>query len=534
MEETQEENIHHLLSRIQDLEHAHAHLQRSISIYQQNLSQEEAHCFNILQSINEPIHLTDAKGFVIYRRAISILFVNCRQCCCFDIYIYDVMLTACRNPAWERLYGYSLAETLGKHLVELTIGPKEAAIATTCLEQIFKGAFHGGEFVITNKKGEKFLSFSSSTPLRDQNGNIIGMTGISVIPTPFPQISPRPKAVVPTYMATSKTDVPRMLRNGFSCPWNGNPTSRSIWHWLYHSDQEHDYILNTIPAKLESKSRFNTNTLSQWSSSFDKVYEIKWEDLLIRECIGRGSYGRLYHALWYGSVCSDVAVKLFHKQECYSHDLILSFRQEVSVTKRLRHPNILLFMGAVISPHHVCIVTEFLCRGSLFQLLHRRRVRFNLKHHVHMSLDIARGMNYLHCCLPPIIHCDLKSSNLRVDKTWTVKPRWMAPEVLRSEEADEKSDVYSYGVVLWEMTTEKIPWDGLTSIQVIEAVGFMNQGLHIPNDVDPQWASLIRRCLCSIHIFFLFFLSEADSRPTFQEILDDLKELQTNIPLCAT
>ncbi|KAJ0815996.1 putative protein kinase TKL-CTR1-DRK-2 family [Helianthus annuus] len=499
----------------------------------------------------------------------------------------------CRNPAWERLYGYSLAETLGKHLVELTIGPKEAAIANTCLDQIFKGAFHGGEFVITNKKGEKFLSFSASTPLRDQNGNIIGMTGISVIPTPFPQISPQPKADVPTYMATSKTDVPSMLRNGFSCPWNGNPPSRSIWHWLYHSDQEHEYILNTMPAKLESKSCFNTNTLSQWSSSFDKVYEIKWEDLLIRECIGRGiantmsqfkkkkiyiciyfndfaayilvgSYGRLYHALWCGSVCSvspcpsyldtinyifisdcnvivqDVAVKLFHKQEYYSHDLILSFRQEVSVMKRLRHPNILLFMGAVISPHHVCIVTEFLCRGSLFQLLHRRRVRFNLKHRVHMSLDIARGMNYLHCCLPPIIHCDLKSSNLRVDKTWTVKigdfglcrpkhgrkegtgsPPWMAPEVLRSEEADEKSDVYSYGVVLWEMTTEKIPWDGLTSIQVIEAVGFMNQGLHIPNDVDPQWASLIRRCLCS----------EPDSRPTFQEILDDLKELQKNIPL---
>ncbi|KAF5824139.1 putative protein kinase TKL-CTR1-DRK-2 family [Helianthus annuus] len=514
--ETQEENIHHLLRRIQDLEHAHAHLQHTISIYQQNLSQEEAHCFNIFQSINEPIHITDAKGFVIYR-----------------------------NPAWERLYGYSLAETLGKHLVELTIGPKEAAIANTCLDQIFKGAFHGGEFVITNKKGEKFLSFSSSTPLCDQNGNIIGMTGISVIPTPFPQISPQPKADVPTYMATSKTDVPSMLRNGFSCPWNGNPPSRSIWHWLYHSDQEHEYILNTMPAKLESKSCFNTNTLSQWSSSFDKVYEIKWEDLLIRECIGRGSYGRLYHALWCGSVCSvspcpsyldtinyifisdcnvivqDVAVKLFHKQEYYSHDLILSFRQEVSVMKRLRHPNILLFMGAVISPHHVCIVTEFLCRGSLFQLLHRRRVRFNMKHHVHMSLDIARGMNYLHCCLPPIIHCDLKSSNLRVDKTWTVKPPWMAPEVLRSEEADEKSDVYSYGVVLWEMTTEKIPWDGLTSIQVIEAVGFMNQGLHIPNDVDPQWASLIRRCLCS----------EPDSRPTFQEILDDLKELQKNIPL---
>ncbi|CAH1442334.1 unnamed protein product [Lactuca virosa] len=91
----------------------------------------------------------------------------------------------------------------------------------------------------------------------------------------------------------------------------------------------------------------------------------------------------------------------------------------------------------------------------------------------------------------------------------------MAPEVLRNEQADERSDIYSYGVVLWEITTEKIPWDGLNSMQVMEAVGVMNQGLDIPKDVDPQWASLIQRCLCS----------EPQSRPTFKEILEELHHL---------
>ncbi|XP_057751304.1 uncharacterized protein LOC130969546 [Arachis stenosperma] len=264
-------------------------------------------------------------------------------------------------------------------------------------------------------------------------------------------------------------------------------------------------------------------------------YEILWEDLTIGEQIGQGSCGTVYHALWYGS---DVAVKVFSKQE-YSDDVILSFRQEVSVIKRLRHPNILLFMGAVTSPQRLCIVTEFLPRGSLCRLLHRNTPKLDWRRRVHMALDIARGVNYLHHCNPPIIHRDLKSSNLLVDKNWTVKvcdfglsrlkhetflttktgrgtPQWMAPEVLRNEPSDEKSDVYSFGVILWELATEKIPWDNLNSMQVIGAVGFMDQRLEIPKDVDPRWASIIESC----------WHRDPASRPTFRELLEKLRELQ--------
>ncbi|KAK7348063.1 hypothetical protein VNO80_22612 [Phaseolus coccineus] len=264
-------------------------------------------------------------------------------------------------------------------------------------------------------------------------------------------------------------------------------------------------------------------------------YEILWEDLTIGEQIGQGSCGTVYHALWYGS---DVAVKVFSKQE-YSDELILSFRQEVSVMKRLRHPNILLFMGAVTSPQRLCIVTEFLPRGSLCRLLHRNTSKLDWRRRVHMALDIARGVNYLHHSNPPIIHRDLKSSNLLVDKNWTVKvgdfglsrvkhetylttktgrgtPQWMAPEVLRNEPSDEKSDVYSFGVILWEIATEKIPWDNLNSMQVIGAVGFMNQRLEIPKNIDPRWASIIESC----------WHTDPTCRPTFPELLERLRELQ--------
>jgi serine/threonine protein kinase len=130
-----------------------------------------------------------------------------------------------------------------------------------------------------------------------------------------------------------------------------------------------------------------------------------------------GSCGTVYHALWYGS---DVAVKVFSKYE-YSEDMILTFRQEVALMKKLRHPNVILFMGAVASLQRLCIVTEFLPRGSLFRLLQKNAGKLDPRRRVHMAIDIARGMNYLHNSSPPIVHRDLKSSNLLVDKNWTVK-----------------------------------------------------------------------------------------------------------------
>ncbi|KAF3954672.1 hypothetical protein CMV_020009 [Castanea mollissima] len=264
-------------------------------------------------------------------------------------------------------------------------------------------------------------------------------------------------------------------------------------------------------------------------------WEIPWEDLRIGERIGIGSYGEVYRADWNGT---EVAVKKFLDQD-FSGDSLVQFKSEVEIMLRLRHPNVVLFMGAVTRSPHFSILTEFLPRGSLYRLLHRPNPPIDEKRRMRMALDVAKGMNYLHTSHPPIVHRDLKSPNLLVDKNWVVKvcdfglsrtkhhtflssqstagtPEWMAPEVLRNERANEKCDVYSFGIILWELSTLRIPWKGLNPMQVVGAVGFQNRRLEIPEEVDPVVAQIICDC----------WQTDPDLRPSFSQLMSSLRHLQ--------
>ncbi|KAL4339347.1 hypothetical protein GQ457_08G018550 [Hibiscus cannabinus] len=147
--------------------------------------------------------------------------------------------------------------------------------------------------------------------------------------------------------------------------------------------------------------------------------DILWSDLVLKERIGAGSFGTVHRAEWNGS---DVAVKILMEQDLHG-ERFKEFLREVAIMKRLRHPNIVLFMGAVTQPPNLSIVTEYLSRGSLYRLLHKPGAREALdeRRRLSMAYDVANGMNYLHRRSPPIVHRDLKSPNLLVDKKYTVK-----------------------------------------------------------------------------------------------------------------
>lgn len=291
----------------------------------------------------------------------------------------------------------------------------------------------------------------------------------------------------------------------------------------------------------EGERRSDRSTGSSKSeSALDDVAdcEIPWEDITLGERIGLGSYGEVYRGDWHGT---EVAVKKFLDQ-AITVESLEEFRSEVRIMRRVRHPNVVLFMGAVTRAPHLSIVTEFLPRGSLYRLIHRPNNQLDVRRRLRMALDAARGMNYLHNCTPVIVHRDLKSPNLLVDKNWVVKvcdfglsrmkhstflssrstagtAEWMAPEVLRNEPSDEKCDVYSFGVILWELCTMQQPWGGMNPMQVVGAVGFQHRRLDIPDDIDPVVADIIKSC----------WETDPRLRPSFAEIMAALKPLQKPI-----
>jgi len=261
--------------------------------------------------------------------------------------------------------------------------------------------------------------------------------------------------------------------------------------------------------------RFNWDTSKVQTAKTGWDWEIPYNELKITKELGSGTHGTVYLAKWNGL---DVAVK---KLTGVNKEKVLEeFKNEVSILGKLRHPNILLFMGACTNQEHMTIVTEYLEGGNLYDIL--KQVTFDLKMTVKLAKQIAFGLNYLH--LRGIIHRDLKAENLLVDRYYNVKlcdfglsclkptdggklkrrtgsPVCIAPEMWIGKEAyDEKVDVYSYSITVWEI---------LAGIEVLEDPGFrhiedeptlkdavVNKKLRpmIPNNTPIELASLLKSC----------------------------------------
>lgn len=274
-------------------------------------------------------------------------------------------------------------------------------------------------------------------------------------------------------------------------------------------------------------------------AGFSKKFEqVAPHEIKIGPRIGKGSFAEVFKARWRGTL---VAVKKLPAHSL-TPDFFEDFEREAALMKRLRHPNVLLYLGACMISPDICIVTEYMGRGSVYRILHDENVKLTWEVRRKFALDAARGMNYLHSSDPILIHRDLKSHNLLVDENWKVKvcdfglsriveqtlsatmtacgtPCWTAPEVLRNARYTEKADIYSFGIVLWELATREDPYKGMPPFQVVFAVGTQKLRPQMPR-CPIAWSRLVSDC----------WAEDPNMRPSFATILRRLEKLDITLP----
>ena len=258
--------------------------------------------------------------------------------------------------------------------------------------------------------------------------------------------------------------------------------------------------------------------------------EITIDELVFPEKsdIGYGAFGDVKKAYWRKTlVCVKFLKKDFEKKE----NQVIPFIEEFNLLKQLRHPNILLYIGGSISGEQHFLITEYCQNGNLFELLHNpKSPELDNLEKVNLALEIAQGVNYLHSFVPPIVHRDLKSLNILLDKNYTAKIcdfgwarlrnehmtklrgtfQWMAPEVIAKDEYSEKADVYSFGIILWEFWSRDPPYKGVKAKEVaVKVKNYKDYRPKITKDTPPEMAELMKKC----------WDADPNKRPTFAQIL---------------
>ncbi|XP_022113028.2 raf homolog serine/threonine-protein kinase Raf [Pieris rapae] len=320
-------------------------------------------------------------------------------------------------------------------------------------------------------------------------------------------------------------------------------------------DQQHSQSTQASPtgtlrprrARARSADESWKHALSPRESYDDWV--IHADEILIGARIGSGSFGTVYKAHWHG----PVAVKTLNVKTPTPAQL-QAFKNEVAVLRKTRHCNILLFMGCVSKPS-LAIVTQWCEGSSLYQHLHVLETALHMLYLIDVARQTAQGMDYLHA--KNIIHRDLKSNNIFLRDDWSVKigdfglatakvrwsewgaaggvqwqqPTgsilWMAPEVIRMEEPAPytfRSDVYSYGIVLFELMATELPYSNLNNKdQILWMVG---RGLLKPDsrklrgDAPQALKRLFEDCI----------KFDRQQRPQFRQILAALESMLRAMP----
>ncbi|XP_073296634.1 uncharacterized protein [Primulina huaijiensis] len=311
-------------------------------------------------------------------------------------------------------------------------------------------------------------------------------------------------------------------------------------------EMQHSDKFEEIKAKLPEKINFGFPT----SDGMGRLQIIKNSDLEELRELGSGTFGTVYHGKWRGT---DVAIKRINDR-CFAgkpseqERMRDDFWNEAIKLADLHHPNVVAFYGVVLDGPDgtVATVTEYMVNGSLRNALQKSERIPDKRKRLLISMDVAFGMEYLHA--KNIVHFDLKSDNLLVNLRDPHRPickvgdlglskvkcqtlisggvrgtlPWMAPELLNGSSSlvSEKVDVFSFGIVMWELLTGEEPYADLHYGAIIGGIVSNTLRPPVPEPCDPDWRDLMERC----------WSSEPSQRPNFTEIANELRAIAAKLP----
>eukprot|EP00249_Psilotum_nudum_P014021 c24625_g1_i1 orf=199-1584(-) len=255
--------------------------------------------------------------------------------------------------------------------------------------------------------------------------------------------------------------------------------------------------------------------------------------LQLGQRVAKGSSGVIYEGMYKGEKVAVKALKSFRSSAWTG----VEFCREIVGLLSCQHKNLLHMYGVTFNRcHGLLIITKFMEEGCLHQYLQRRQ-KLDVQEVIQLALGIAEGMSFLHS--RGIVHRDLKSANVLLDEKGNVvigdlgncclwneereikqelgSYRWMAPEVFADEsrtiQLTPQSDVYSFGILLWELVTCKLPYADYTDIQAAVAVVMNGLRPSIPEYCFPPLRYIIEKC----------WSQNPSDRPKFTQIVEMLK-----------
>ncbi|BAF20058.1 serine/threonine/tyrosine-protein kinase HT1 [Oryza sativa Japonica Group] len=298
----------------------------------------------------------------------------------------------------------------------------------------------------------------------------------------------------------------------------GSPSTSGKQPWLADADdmekkrwdsmESWSMLLDTAmgPSGEPTSSR-DSGRREEWMADLSHLF--------IGNKFASGANSRIYRGIYKQRAVAVKMVRIPERDEARRAVLEDQFNSEVAFLSRLYHPNIVQFIAACKKPPVYCIITEYMSQGTLRMYLNKKDpYSLSSETILKLALDISRGMEYLHA--QGVIHRDLKSQNLLLNDEMRVKVadfgtscletacqatkgnkgtyRWMAPEMTKEKPYTRKVDVYSFGIVLWELTTCLLPFQGMTPVQAAYAASEKNLRPPLSTSCSPVLNNLIKRC----------------------------------------